>query len=166
MYTSVKAFISDWKYESEATLKLLNLLTEESLNQKVWPEGRTLGFLAWHITLSIGEMMKKIGLCPNCPPENAIMPPKAADIKNTYEKASSSLLSELELKLKDYMLKDEIIAYGQKFTKCQMLKMLNGHQIHHRGQMTVLMRQARIKVPGIYGPAKEEWGMYGMQEQE
>jgi uncharacterized damage-inducible protein DinB len=166
MYTSINAFISDWKYESKATLKLLNLLTEESLNQKVWSEGRTLGFLAWHITLSVGEMMTKIGLNPDCPPEDTKMPLKAIDIKNTYEKASASLITELKSKLKDGMLSDEIDAYGQKFTKCQMLKMLNGHQIHHRGQMTVLMRQAGLKVLGIYGPAKEEWKMYGMQERE
>jgi uncharacterized damage-inducible protein DinB len=166
MYNSVNSFISDWKYESGATLKLLNILTDESLKQKIWVDGRTLGFLAWHITLSIGEMMTKIGLNPDCPPEDAIMPPKAIDIKNAYEIASASLITELESKLKDEMLNDEIMAYGQKFTKCQMLKMLNGHQIHHRGQMTVLMRQAGLKVPGIYGPSKEEWAAFGMKPME
>ncbi|MFA5404351.1 MAG: DinB family protein [Ignavibacteria bacterium] len=166
MYTSVKAFISDWKYESEATLKLLNNLTDKSLGQKVWAEGRTLGFLAWHVTLSIGEMTTKIGLNPDCPPEDTKMPTKAIDIKNIYEKASVSLISELESKLKDENLNDEVDAYGQTFTKAQMLKMLNGHQIHHRGQMTVLMRQAGLKVPGIYGPSKEEWASYGMDAPE
>jgi uncharacterized damage-inducible protein DinB len=166
MYNSVKSFISDWKYESEATIKLLNNLTDETLKQKVWAEGRTLGFIAWHITLSIGEMMTKIGLSPDCPPEDTKMPPRAIEIKNAYEKASSSLITELESKLKDEMLNDEISAYGQTFTKSQMLKMLNGHQIHHRGQMTVLMRQAGLKVSGVYGPAKEEWGSYGMEPQE
>ncbi len=29
--------------------------------------------------------------------------------------------------------------------------------------MTVLMRQAGLKVPGTYGPAKEEWGAIGME---
>ena len=27
----------------------------------------------------------------------------------------------------------------------------------------VLMRQAGLKVPGVYGPAREEWTAYGMQ---
>jgi len=27
--------------------------------------------------------------------------------------------------------------------------------------MTVLMRMAGIKVPGIYGPSKEEWEAWG-----
>jgi len=30
--------------------------------------------------------------------------------------------------------------------------------------MTVLMRQGGLKVPGVFGPTKEEWSQYGMQE--
>ncbi|MEA3297729.1 MAG: DinB family protein, partial [candidate division Zixibacteria bacterium] len=40
------------------------------------------------------------------------------------------------------------------------------HQIHHRGQMTVLMRQAGIKVPSLYGPAKEDWAQMGLEPPE
>jgi hypothetical protein len=32
--------------------------------------------------------------------------------------------------------------------------------------MTVLMRQAGLKVPGVYGPSREEWSQFGMQPQE
>jgi uncharacterized damage-inducible protein DinB len=31
--------------------------------------------------------------------------------------------------------------------------------------MTVLMRQAGLRVPGVYGPAEEEWGEMGMAAQ-
>ena len=30
----------------------------------------------------------------------------------------------------------------------------------------VLMRQAGLAVPGVYGPSKEEWGAYGMPAQD
>jgi uncharacterized damage-inducible protein DinB len=30
------------------------------------------------------------------------------------------------------------------------------HQIHHRGQITILMRQAGLAAPGVYGPNEEE----------
>lgn len=166
MYTSVNSFLSDWKNESEATAKVLSNLTDDSLAQKVWAEGRTLGFLAWHVTISIGEMMTKIGLNPDCPPEDAKAPNKAAEIKDAYVKASSSLIKEIETKIKDENLNDSITAYGQTFTKEQMFKMLIVHQIHHRGQMTVLMRQAGLKVPGVYGPSKEEWSAFGMNPME
>jgi uncharacterized damage-inducible protein DinB len=37
------------------------------------------------------------------------------------------------------------------------LTVLLRHEIHHRAQMTVLMRQAGLRVPGVYGPSREEW---------
>ncbi len=40
---------------------------------------------------------------------------------------------------------------------------LNYHSIHHRAQMIVVMRMLGLSVPGIYGPAREEWAAYGMQ---
>gem|GEM_PF-5815448 len=52
--------------------------------------------------------------------------------------------------------------YGEVWKKGQTLIYLLLHQTHHRGQMTVLMRQAGLKVSGIYGPAKEEWEAMGM----
>jgi uncharacterized damage-inducible protein DinB len=47
--------------------------------------------------------------------------------------------------------------YGQTWKRRDVLMALVMHQAHHRGQMTVLMRQAGLLVPGIYGPAREEW---------
>ena len=37
-----------------------------------------------------------------------------------------------------------------------VLNVLIRHQIHHRGQMTILMRQAGVVVPSVYGPSREE----------
>ena len=53
--------------------------------------------------------------------------------------------------------------YGATWPRSFTLFVLIGHEIHHRGQMTVLMRQAGLKVPGIYGPSYEEWVNYKMQ---
>jgi uncharacterized damage-inducible protein DinB len=55
--------------------------------------------------------------------------------------------------------------YGMTWTKGTVLVSLITHQAHHRGQMTVLMRQAGLKVPGVYGPAREEWAAMGMPAQ-
>jgi hypothetical protein len=51
-------------------------------------------------------------------------------------------------------------------TNGSLLLFLLQHQSHHRGQMTVLMRQAGLSVPGIYGPSKEEWARFGMEPQK
>jgi uncharacterized damage-inducible protein DinB len=49
MYRKIQDFQGAWTYESEATQKLLDALSDESLSQRVDPEGRTLGRIAWHI---------------------------------------------------------------------------------------------------------------------
>ena len=59
MYRKIKDFQNSWAYETEVTTKLFNNLTDESLNQKVVEDGRTLGFLAWHTVLTLGEMPGK-----------------------------------------------------------------------------------------------------------
>jgi uncharacterized damage-inducible protein DinB len=42
--------------------------------------------------------------------------------------------------------------YGQMWKRGYTLTALIFHQIHHRGQMTVLMRQAGLPVPGFTVP--------------
>jgi uncharacterized damage-inducible protein DinB len=52
--------------------------------------------------------------------------------------------------------------FGEKWKRGFAFASLLRHQTHHRGQMTVLMRQAGLRVPGVCGPAREEWARLGM----
>ena len=162
MYGTIEQFLEDWKKESEATLRVLARLTDGSLRQKVGPEGRTLGFLAWHLVLTLGEMGGKAGLTVDSPPEDSSEPVLAAAILAAYELAQGSLAREVRAGWSDGMLADELSMYGSTWRRGDVLDSLVHHQIHHRGQMTVLMRQAGLVVPGIYGPAREEWAAMGM----
>jgi uncharacterized damage-inducible protein DinB len=111
-------------------------------------------------------MGNKAGLKVDAPPENAPDPNTASVIVAAYEKAGSSITSEVKQKWNDKMLAEEINMYGEKWTRSATLASIIKHQIHHRAQMTVLMRQAGLKVPGVYGPSREEWSQYGMPTQE
>jgi uncharacterized damage-inducible protein DinB len=166
MYRTIQDFLTDWAHENDSTLKVYKNLTDASLNQKVSAERRSLGRLAWHIVLTLGEMGEKAGLKVNAPPEDAPAPTRASTIVEAYEKAGASLLTEIQQKWNDNMLPEEIVMYGQKWTRSATLNSIVKHQIHHRAQMTVLMRQADLQVPGIYGPSREEWAQYGMPTQE
>ena len=166
MYRNIQDFLDDWKNETEATLNVFKNLTDESLNRKVTLDGRSLGFIAWHIVITLGEMGEKAGLKIPAPPETAPVPTKAIEIVSAYEKASPVVAEEVRSKWTDAMLSETVNMYGQTWTRAAVLKSLIVHQIHHRAQMTVLMRQAGLKVPGIYGPSKEEWSQYGMQAPE
>jgi uncharacterized damage-inducible protein DinB len=161
MYNSIREFTADWDKERDYTLRIFKNLTDDSLDIKCSPEGRTAGRIAWHITSSVSEMGRKAELAVSEIDDNAAYP-SAVEIYNLYDKVSSELKTETA-KWNDEMLKDEINMYGETWTRSFTLEVLIRHQIHHRGQLTILMRQAGLKVPGIYGPSREEWSLYNLE---
>jgi uncharacterized damage-inducible protein DinB len=166
MYRTIGDFLLDWETESSATMKILHGLTDKSLKQKVTPEGRSLGFLAWHLVLTLSEMGSKMGLQLTAPAEDSEPPEVAAEIASTYDISSKSLLEAVLRSWTDGSLNDEIPMYGEMWKRGGALSALVLHQTHHRAQMTVLMRQAGLKVPGVYGPSREEWVQMGIPAQK
>jgi uncharacterized damage-inducible protein DinB len=163
MYASVQEFLTDWDQEHTSTQKIMDSLSDSSLAQHVSPEGRSLGFLAWHIVITLGEMGGKAGLSIEAPEEHAPVPSSAAIIATAYRTAAASIAQNVGRQWNDSMLKEEVSMYGEPWKREKLLASLIKHEAHHRGQMTVLMRQAGLRVPGVYGPSKEEWGQFGMQ---
>ena len=164
MFCTIDDFLKSWKYESEATLKVFRNLTDASLAQRVTPEGRTLGVLAWHITTTMPGMFGQAGV-PLAVTANEAAPSSVAAIAEAYEKCARAVAEAVPAAWTDAQLRDQIPMYGMTWTKGAVLVSLITHQAHHRGQMTVLMRQAGLKVPGVYGPAREEWALMGMPAQ-
>lgn len=162
MFRTLGDFADEWREESDGSLKLLRTLTDRSLEQKVSDGGRTLGRLAWHVTLSIGEMLRHAGIAFESVPEDASVPEHAAEIAARYEADSAALVPAVRGHWTDEMLADEVPMYGEMWKRGMVLSVLIRHQSHHRGQMTVLMRQAGLPVAGVYGPAREEWAAIGM----
>ena len=162
MFRTIADFEKTWGHESADTLKILRALTDASLAQAVGPGLRTLGRLAWHLTLTLSEMADRTGLSVAGPDENAPPPARAAEVASAYEGAARSLLEQVRSRWTDASLLIEDEMYGEKWPRGYTLLALVAHQTHHRGQMTVLMRQAGLTVPGVYGPAKDEWGAFGM----
>jgi len=168
MYYKISDFIEDWKYESESTIKVLSNLTDEVLTVKFNNEIRTAGRLAWHIVGAIAELAHRMGLSFEEIDQDAPFPSTAKEIVNEYKRASDGLIKEIKEKWNDETLsiEDEITGQGDRWSRGKTLGALVTHQIHHRAQLTVVMRLAGLKVPGVYGPAKEEWAAYGMAPQE
>ena len=166
MFTKLSHFEHAWEFESEGTLKMLRALTDASLAQAVAPQGRTLGRLAWHVTTSLPEMMRRTGLKLAGPAEHAPLPATAAAIVAGYAAAAASLVPAIRQGWTDETLQLTDEMYGDTWKRGLTLTVLISHQTHHRGQMTVLMRQAGLTVPGIYGPAREEWAGMGVPPPE
>jgi uncharacterized damage-inducible protein DinB len=165
MYHSIEEFTVDWERESAATLGVMRAITDKALSHRVDPAGRTLGAVAWHLVLTLAEMGGKAGLSVDAPAEDAPAPASSMDISATYSRAARSLSEQVARTWTDAMLPDEVEMYASRWTREGVLQSLVRHQIHHRGQATVLMRQAGLAVPGVYGPAREEWAKMGMPPQ-
>ncbi len=164
MIETISQFEYQWSQELEATQKVFKHLTDKSLTHEFSPSVRNLGRLAWHITITIPEMMGHTGLKFAGPGEHDPIPTSAKTIFAAYNTAAISLLETIKSQWTDATLKQEDEMYGQKWKRGYTLTALISHQIHHRGEMIVLMRLAGLSVPGIYGPTREEWAAWGMPE--
>ncbi len=162
MYRILKDFIEDWRRETASTLRIFRALTDASLSQKVTPNGRSLGFLAWHITLVLNEMGEKTGLHAAASLEKSPPPNSVKEIAEAYCNAARAIEEQSIECWDDRSLTEEVDMYGEKWKRGFALASLLRHQTHHRGQMTVLMRQAGLPVPGVCGPSREEWAKWGM----
>jgi len=162
MYRKLEDFLDDWAGEAKATVRLLESLTDPSLEQRVTPEGRSLGQVARHLTLTLGEMLRRAGLPIDAPGDDAPVPALARTIRDTYQQNAEALGEQVRQHWSDAMLTDELQMYGETWKRGDVLSALVMHQAHHRGQMTVLMRQTGLRVPGVYGPAREERATYKM----
>ena len=163
MFKSIEEFAKAWQQESaKHTLSVLDRLTDESLHQPIAEGHRTLGKIAWHLVTTLPEMMGRTGLKVSSVAESAPIPATAKEIADRYRKVSAELLDELKKNWTDATLTETDDMYGMTWVRHDTLRILIDHEIHHRGQMTVLMRQAGLTVPGVCGPSKEEWSQFGM----
>lgn len=163
MFQALEQVVSYLENEAQLTQKILDALTDDSLDQAVTEDDRTLGRMAWHLVTTVHEMLERTGLTFDAPHEDMPLPETAKEIADGYRKASSAALNAIKAQWTDASLNELHDMYGEEWPNHQVISVLINHQIHHRGQMTVLMRQAGLRVPGIYGPSREEWSSMGME---
>ena len=156
MYRTVRDFTTDWSNAAKGTIQVLESLTDETLDQAIVEGHSTLGWLGWHIATAPVFFTGFVGLEVKPSTEQDEVPNKASVILNTYKEISEQVVSEVEKELTDEMLLEEVDSFGTSTPRGALLRTLIDHQTHHRGQMTVLLRQAGLPVPGVMGPTQED----------
>ncbi|ENQ3078031.1 DinB family protein [Bacillus sp. WLY-B-L8] len=163
MFQTVEGFLKAWKYEADSTQRVLDMLTDESLTQEITPDNWTLGRIAWHIVTAVPVITSRTGLKFEGETKDYPVPTSAQYIADSYRQMNEAFTKALQTQWTDQDLATINDFFGKPMPNSIFLMIVINHQNHHRGQMTVLMRQAGLKVPGIYGPAKEEWALAGME---
>ncbi len=158
MFTSVQQFLATWRHESASTARVLAQLTDASLDYRLTPTYRPLGDLAWHIVTSPCQILSQAGLVYDAPRKGTPRPPRASQIQAAYVDAALALAQAVERHWDDAALRVEDQVYGRSWPRGLTLDVMLRHEIHHRGQLTALMRGAGLRVPGVYGPSADDVG--------
>lgn len=156
MFTTVNDFLQEWKQEAAVTQKVLDALTDESLKQEVAADLYSIGSVAWHVTGATYYFPAQLGITFEVPDLRKEAPTSASEISETYKTVSTRLSEAVSEQVSDEKMNEMVNLFGMDMPVQAVFRLLIQHQAHHRGQLTVLMRQAGLKVPGVYGPSKEE----------
>lgn len=161
MFTTIESLVKELQAESATTQQLLDTLTDESLKQQQAEGYRPLGYIAWHLVHAERGMLYGTGLEFESPSVVSEPPAQAVTIAEAYRTTTQNIINAIRTHWTDEKLQDEVNMFGMSWTIGHTLYSYLKHEIHHRGQLTILMRQAGLPVIGAYGPAKEQWAAIG-----
>ena len=139
MINSVNEYIKKYKEESGKTLNLLKCITDESMSQSITDGHRDIGRISWNIAQTIPEMMAYAGLSFGGYVHNAPVPSSAAEIQDAYVKFSSEFFDKLSGEWDDAKLDEIADFYGEKWTLRGAVTGLLLHEIHHRGELSLIL---------------------------
>ncbi len=163
-----ESFLAELKFEAGNTRKLLQAMTDETLGYKPEHKAWSMAQLASHIAESyiwyVGTFATNhLDMASYKYDKGDIS--KAANIVAKFEENLPQAIAALESVGDDsaFMQEWSMGAGDQVFLKMPRIQAVRGflmnHLYHHRGQLSIYLRAAGCKVPGIYGPSQDEQGM-------
>jgi uncharacterized damage-inducible protein DinB len=160
---TIDDLLQEMDQEAKATRRVLERVPDNQLNWRPHEKARTLGELAMHVAIIPGALAELItSPSPHQVPQFTDPVPKSASelnpaLEDSLGKARSALSKMDENKLKEVwrsMNGDEELFATSRHALLREL-MLN-HWYHHRGQLTVYLKQLDVPIPSIYGPSADE----------
>jgi len=158
-----QSLLKELDAEAQATRRVLERVPDAHLGWRPHPKSRTLGELAMHIARVPGAVARLVA---------SPSPAQVPSFGDTRPTSAAELLPALEDSLAQArqavgglddaaMLAPWQMARGERVLleqpRVAMLRsvMLN-HWYHHRGQLTVYLRELDVPVPSVYGPSADE----------
>jgi uncharacterized damage-inducible protein DinB len=159
----IDGMLQELEQEGRTTRRVLERIPGDRLAWRPHAKARTLGELAMHVAIIPGALAQLI-----CSPS----PAQIGNFTDPVPKDTAELISALDESIAkaktilDGMDDDAVLATwrlmrGERellaVPRIAMLRsvMLN-HWYHHRGQLTVYLKELDIPIPSIYGPSADE----------
>lgn len=157
--------LGDMDAELQSTRRALDAIPDESLGFRPHERSFTLGELATHLVTipfwGVGILRDDTFDLATLPRDrNAAMASKAA-ILAKWDETAGVMRDALggvsdEALLRTWTLKrgDQVVMSLPR--AAALRSMVLSHMVHHRGQLTLYLRLAGAKVPGLYGPSSDD----------
>lgn len=164
MYPPIESLLTELEREAATTRRVLGCVPADRLDWRPHPKSLTIGQLATHVATIPGSIAKILG------PDEVDM----ATLK--FEGWTTHAAAELPGALDDSVAAarawlsevDQASALatwrthrgGKELFSASRLELVRtlmfNHWYHHRGQLTVYLRELDIPLPSVYGPTADE----------
>jgi uncharacterized damage-inducible protein DinB len=160
---TIDDLIQELEHEAQATRRVLERVPQEKLHWKPHPKSMTLGQLAMHVA-NLPGAIAEISTRPSFDVQTPIPRPDAnstSEVLRAFDESMGRARAQLR-SMKDTELatpwrmmngNQELWAIPRAaFLRSVMLN----HWYHHRGQLTVYLRETGALVPAVYGDSADE----------
>lgn len=161
--TIIEGLLQELEQEAQTTKRVLERVPEAELGWKPHPKSMSLGQLAFHIaTVPAGVAELAAGPGLDSPPTFAH--PTAATAAELVPMLDQSVARARTLlggmddnqAMEVWTLKSGGQVLMAMPRAALLRAILLNHWYHHRGQLSVYLRQLNVPVPSIYGPSADE----------
>jgi len=160
--TIIEGLLQELTQEAQTTRRVLERVPGDQLNWKPHAKSMSLGQLALHVATVPGNVAKVSQQSPFSLPSFA--PPSATSAAELVPALDESIATATRIlrSLDDASLgKIWQVVDGQREVMAMpvgavLRSIMLNHWYHHRGQLSVYLRQLGVPVPSIYGPSADE----------
>ena len=160
---TIDGMLQELEQEARTTRRVLERVPDDRLTWRPHPKARTLGELAMHVATTPGGVARLSATSPAQAPDftGDPAPARAADLLPALDRS----VEDAETVLRGF--DDAALAATWRLIRGdrELLAMPRGallrsvmlnHWYHHRGQLTVYLRELGVAVPSVYGPSADE----------
>lgn len=153
-------FIEIWDREAAKSVQLLAGLPRDQYDFRPDPDGRSLGELAWH--LAEGDAYVTFGIeagefTRDGRPPGIARPRTVEELAPGYERVHREAVARIrKLAPEDLDRKITFFGMGETSVRDLLWDMVLLHNVHHRGQLSLMTRLAGARPLGLFGPTRED----------
>ena len=160
---TVSDLVQELEQEAQATRRVLERVSEDKLRWKPHPKSMSLGQLAMHVA-NLPGAIAEISTRPSFDAKTPIPRPEAestSEILQAFDDSMGRARQHLgSMKDGDLASPWRMMSGAQELWSIPrsafLRSVLLNHWYHHRGQLTVYLRQTGALVPSVYGDSADE----------